>query len=274
MSKLLALATLFLLIHFRASGSQLIVWNVGQGQWATEVQTDYCLHYDIGGERNPTQQVLRLCQGKMNFIHLSHLDWDHISFVKKFTKQVKDHCLLSIPSGPGNKRKKQLVQSLRLCRKLDLKAAGRALKVLYQSREHRHSNSSSEVVWSFRFKTLFPGDSPRTIERIWMDLVPETTKGLILGHHGSRTSTSARMIQRLPKLKWAVASARSARYGHPHSQVIELLKKEKVPLLKTEDWGHLHFIKSKITDDKVYSPYPDREPQVHNKQNRHKHSIH
>jgi competence protein ComEC len=63
---------------------------------------------------------------------------------------------------------------------------------------------------------------------------------LILGHHGSQTSSSqAFLTQARPGL--AIASARRARYGHPHRKVVSRLRQKKIPTLTTEDWGSLFF---------------------------------
>jgi competence protein ComEC len=45
----------------------------------------------------------------------------------------------------------------------------------------------------------------------------------------------------MPGLRVAVASARERRYGHPHQETELILRKFRVPLLRTEDWGNIHF---------------------------------
>jgi competence protein ComEC len=64
---------------------------------------------------------------------------------------------------------------------------------------------------------------------------------LVLGHHGSRTSTSSLLLDHLPRLTAAVSSARFRKYGHPHARVRRDLAKRHIPLLRTEEWGNLHF---------------------------------
>jgi competence protein ComEC len=89
---------------------------------------------------------------------------------------------------------------------------------------------------------LIPGDSTAPQEKIWSyHGNMQKTGFLLLGHHGSRTSTSEELLSQLPHLKVAIASARFARYGHPHLEVVRRLKKYHVALLKTEDWGNLWF---------------------------------
>ena len=64
---------------------------------------------------------------------------------------------------------------------------------------------------------------------------------LVVGHHGSRTSTSKELLESLTHLHAGLVSARAAKYGHPHNQVISQFAQQKTPLLTTEKWGHLIF---------------------------------
>jgi competence protein ComEC len=57
---------------------------------------------------------------------------------------------------------------------------------------------------------------------------------LKVGHHGSRTSTSAGLVgETRPRL--ALASlGHGNRFGHPHPEVVERLAKAGAPLLRTD----------------------------------------
>lgn len=236
---------LIFLFHLNfALASEFVVWNVGQGQWVSEIHKNFCLHFDMGGEKSPEPSVHQACALKRNFIHLSHWDLDHISYVKSFARHHPLSCLLPISAEAPSRWKARLLSNLKICSPSEIESLKGQMQWIYHPAHARNSNDSSEVMYSKLFQVLIPGDSPKTQEKIWADLAPGRTQGLILGHHGSRTSTSVQLLENLSHLKWAVATARKARYGHPHKEVVELLKKEKVPLLKTEDWGHLHFIKN------------------------------
>ena len=60
---------------------------------------------------------------------------------------------------------------------------------------------------------------------------------LILGHHGSRTSSSPTFLRRV-RPQWAVASSGFANaYRHPHPQVVDLLALRQVALYRTDTQG-------------------------------------
>ena len=60
---------------------------------------------------------------------------------------------------------------------------------------------------------------------------------LKLAHHGSRNGTDARWLQAVrPEL--AVASmGKDNEYGHPHSETVSLLRRSRIPLLRTDQLG-------------------------------------
>jgi competence protein ComEC len=229
-----------------AVADEFIVWNVGQGQWTTDVYSEVCIHYDLGGEKNLSAKVLKYCQSKRNILLLSHWDWDHIAWAPSFAAKLNQVCLSKLPDGQAKTWKIKFLSQVPLCQKEDLSLLRKYSHLIYSPAGHGKnlsSNDLSQVSESIWAHVLIPGDSTISQERFWRDLASKNTVGLVLGHHGSRTSTSIGLLKCLPHLKWAVASARQQRYGHPHRQIIHLLQQQKIPLLKTEDWGSLHFLR-------------------------------
>ena len=212
------------------------VWNIGQGQWITFVQKNTCEHYDTGGEKAPWKKIINLCENRKNIVFLSHWDWDHISFIGRLEKKVKDICLVEAPDGPTSQHKKNLIQKVQICRD-DL---SKSAVVLDRGRNTRSNNDRSNVVISKGF--LIPGDSTIRQELYWSKkLLKRPIENLILGHHGSRTSTSDQLLNVIPNLKHAISSSRRKKYGHPHQQVVAKLSIRKIPLLLTEEWGDIYF---------------------------------
>lgn len=217
--------------------NQFVIWNVGQGQWLTSVEEKICIHFDMGGEIFP-QTVSLHCAGKQNIIYLSHWDWDHIGLIQKFKKLRLQTCLALLPLGPAKASKQKLIKSLPECKKIEFSNVHKMNQLFFK---RPTSNALSHVLIHKASQILIPGDSTTTQEKSWARKVPKNTHGLILGHHGSRTSTSQFLLAQLPRLKWAVSSARKDRYGHPHVEVLNRLAKRKIPILQTEEWGNIHF---------------------------------
>lgn len=248
-----------LLLSYNAQ-AEFTVWNVGQGLWTTFQENRSCLHFDLGGEQVRWQTPLKVCAQKENRLYLSHWDWDHIGFIRKAARLFRQVCVAQSPLGEAPNWKKKIFQALHKCPE-----ALTEVRRLSGARILGRSSNASSQVFLVRNRYLLPGDSEKAQEKVWARETLKDVKVLVLGHHGSRTSTSAHLLNRLPHLKMAVASSRTKKYGHPHKEVAVRLKSRGISLLKTEDWGNLHFTRGK--DD---TPYSNHERQARSKHSHYK----
>ena len=223
--------------------NRLITWNVGQGQWVTWVRSTSCLHFDLGGEKKYwpkfKTQLMRFCQNKKNEAFISHWDWDHINLISFARQSLPNFCLHGLPHGKPSKSKLTYLKKNQICQK------HKHFKTRELKFDLAHASASASNEYSHVFTLinvgLVPGDSPISMEKRWIQHLSKTNtiNLLILGHHGSQTSTSQELLQRLPHLKTSIASARKRRYGHPHKRVEQRIKKQGVSLLRTEIWGNI-----------------------------------
>lgn len=225
---------------------QFVVWNVGQGQWTTLINNDSCIHFDMGGEKNITAIVNQICRAKINIIHLSHWDWDHLSFVVNYLKIAPNTCLWQKPLGATTEKRQKTFDKIQICNaEIQRLFTTSDFSMIFKPNKNlKNTNDRSLVFSAFNSHILIPGDSTIKQESLWSKHQQQLQNiyGLVLGHHGSRTSTSNLLLNHLSNLKWAVASAKYKKYGHPHFEVTQRLKVNKIPLLRTEDWGNIHFM--------------------------------
>lgn len=222
---------------------RLVVWNVGQGSWATFVSTSDCNHFDVGGDSKLIpSELTALCFARKNRVFLSHTDWDHVSHLKDIYRSWKSVCLAARPRDLHLKkvRTQEFLAKVANCEVTSEAPEYGSIREVKSPNNFKRGNDLSRI-YELKGKWLFPGDSTVTAERLWSQNIKTRVQFLNLGHHGSRTSTSDELLNRLPGLRLAVASARFARYGHPHPEVRERLRQSRIPLLVTEDWGHLIF---------------------------------
>ena len=226
---------------------EFIVWNVGQGLWTTWITNDECWHFDMGGEKIKTlEKVFSLCRNKVNRVFLSHWDWDHVGFIAKAKKRDWVLCLSQSPGGQMSSVKTGLLDGLSNCpvnSKLvenlwDVTKSDPPQKTNLKNRSNNHD---SHVFFIKSLGIIIPGDSTVSEEPLWSRKIHSNVTGLVLGHHGSRTSTSEQLLTKIPNLKWAIASQRFKRFHHPHPETIARLRQHHVPLLRTEDWGDIRF---------------------------------
>lgn len=218
----------------------LAVWNVGQGQWVTYKTNSKCLHIDMGGEKIPNSKLLSQCSKKENYLYITHYDWDHINLINKIQFIFSKICLNTMKINKITKRKEFLLKKIKPC----LKSFQEIHEIFFKYDRKIPINSNDQSrVFTLQNKFLVPGDSTKKMEKIWIKRISPFNhlSHLVLGHHGSQTSTSKALVTKLQNLKQAIVSARFQRYGHPHKSVTDRLKKNGISLIKTEDWGHLVF---------------------------------
>lgn len=226
--------------HFPGK-SYVVIWNVGQGQFVSDISAITCSHFDMGGEFFPWQKIFAQCKYKNNRAFLSHWDWDHIGALSKVKNSFAGIlCIAVAPLGLASLKKMKLISSFPQCPDYLVHNMPQVWKPTEKqnSKLKADSNAKSQVLLTRNI--LMPGDSTINQEKLWRRLPwIKKTRVLVLGHHGSRTSTSEELLAALPNLKMAISSARWSRYHHPHPMVEARLSHAGVSLLRTEDWGNI-----------------------------------
>lgn len=221
----------------------LIVWNVQQGLWVTVLTERTCFHFDMGGEKIPPP-VYHWCRQRKNELRISHGDQDHIQFLAWAARALPNLCLAAAPLDNLSQRKKERLSWIKPCLPDEVSAFG--IREITALPAHLKSHDHNLLSRVFIFETadgsvLLPGDSVLKGETLWLKRLrwADHVRILVLGHHGSRTSTGDELLEKLPDLTLAIASARNAKYGHPHPEVVRRLLNHQISVLKTEDFGHI-----------------------------------
>jgi competence protein ComEC len=92
-------------------------------------------------------------------------------------------------------------------------------------------------------KFLFTGDAYKSVERklIERELLLKSDI-LKIGHHGSKTSTSEEFIEAVDPEIGVISVGRENSYGHPTPEVLEILKKYGINILRTDELGDIKII--------------------------------
>jgi competence protein ComEC len=247
LTKFLLVAICALSIGVHAHADELIVWNIGQGAWATLKSEGLCQHFDMGGEWMPRKKIIDACRASRNEVFFSHWDWDHIGLTRTAIQVLPNLCVQAVPGGPPpNKFKSGLIQSIPRCKDSPRATEIFLSKISEAELSHLHdANDFSQVF--VEDDVIFPGDSPKREEKRWRQSpLLKQARILIAGHHGSKSATSEELLAKLPKLKMIIASAHKIRYGHPHPFMLARAQKYLLPVLRTEEWGSLHFELNKL----------------------------
>ena len=127
-------------------------------------------------------------------------------------------------------------------------AGSTTLTILFPDRDARdfESNASSIIARLVYGESefLFTGDAPKEIETYLVSQDPDGIQSDVLkvGHHGSRTSTDALFLEAVQPQVALISAGKDNSYGHPHSEVIELLNHYGVIQKNTADLGSVFSI--------------------------------
>ena len=109
----------------------------------------------------------------------------------------------------------------------------------------KETNESSQVLLlTYQgFSFLLTGDLPEERERFLVSsgLLPERLSVLKLGHHGSKGSSGALLLQKTKPWYAVVSAGKGNRYGHPHKETLERVEKVGSVLLRTDEMGDITF---------------------------------
>ena len=88
------------------------------------------------------------------------------------------------------------------------------------------------------FEVLLPGDQEvMEAEKMLAAVDVPAVEVLKVAHHGSKNGLSRRILERLKPQLAIISAGKNNRYGHPHGQVLELLKEFTVRILRTDEEG-------------------------------------
>lgn len=234
--------------------------NVGQGD-AIYIETPHGNQILIdGGNGNQVLRelgkVMPFYDRSLNLVLATHPDQDHVGGLAEVMRRIKVDGVITTENTSSTGAYTALEDSIlsEHPRRILARAGERillddnvALEILFPDRNARgwDTNTASIVARLSYGKEsfLFTGDSPSAIERY---LVGE--KGgalhstvLKLGHHGSRTSSSKIFLAAVSPDYAIISAGENNRYGHPHKEVLELLREFAIPFLNTAKEGRIIF---------------------------------
>jgi competence protein ComEC len=216
--------------------------------------------FDIG-EAVVSRYLWSIWINRLDRLILSHMDLDHAGGAPAILRNFRVGSLHYPPSASG-----ALADSIRKAAgeekvREDLLYAGieekigpvmvRVMHPLHRSVAAASNDNSLVMHLSFgRFSALLTGDLEKKGE---IDLLsrPVELESLLLkvAHHGSRSATSAALLERV-RPRWAVVSAgRNNPHGHPSQEVLRRLLRRGVRFFQTSDNGAVTF----ETDGRQYA---------------------
>ena len=258
------------LIH----GTDLNAYSVGELQESTAAKQELSVHFidvDQGdstlihfGEYNIlidcakkayAPNVINYLQSfdvdHLDLVIATHPDADHIGGFGDLFYQIKADRYL-MPQLPDSiKRTQTELTVLNTLKTLKIKTEyavnGKTyhfgdlkLTTYLSEKEHEDKNDYS-IITKVEYKDasyLFMGDAGKTVEKELMRNGVDFHAGVLkAGHHGSSKSTSEKFIKNVHPEYCVFSCGAGNDYGHPHSEVLELMHKYAVTYYRTDQNG-------------------------------------
>lgn len=181
---------------------------------------------------------------------LTHGDMDHIGGARALLKgiHIKEILYGKITSDTQkqllNDAHNKEVRVRKVKRGVSWQAGRSSFAVVNPTGSEVKSNGTSVVIGAEigGLKWLFTGDLEEEGERVFVRDYPNFDIDVLkVGHHGSQTSTAETFLNSVQPEVALVSAGENNMYGHPSREVMERLKKHRIPILRTDQHGAIRF---------------------------------
>lgn len=197
---------------------------------------------------------------KLDYLILSHGDIDHMGEAVNLVNNFKvDKVIFNL--GEYNylelefikKLKKKNILYYKNIEKLNI---GNNMLYFLNNNLYDNENDNSNVIYlNFsNIKIIFMGDAGTEVEEDILDKYNLKDIDILkVGHHGSKTSTSNKFIDKINPKYSIISVGKNNRYGHPNSEVLDILNNSSI--YRTDRDGSIVFkIKNSVLEIETYVP--------------------
>ncbi|MDM5313278.1 DNA internalization-related competence protein ComEC/Rec2 [Peribacillus frigoritolerans] len=181
---------------------------------------------------------------------LTHPDADHMGSAKELIDNFK---VAEIIIGGWSEEQYRDMDLITVAREKKMKmtvlkrgdqwvAGGARFAVLSPFKQEENKNDSSIVLFTELggVSWLLTGDMGEEGERELLRTFPQLQADILkVGHHGSKTSSSAPFLEQLQPKAALISVGKDNRYGHPHGDVIGNLEGNGIKVFRTDEDGSI-----------------------------------
>jgi competence protein ComEC len=242
---------------------EVIFFNVGQGD---SIFIETPIRHQILIDGGPSPKIIEKLAKEIPFwdrtidlIILTHPEKDHITGLLEVLKRYKVENILwtgIVRDIPEYKEWLSLLEKekanskiAKAGQKISCENCQWKIEIFYpfeslEGGEFEDSNNTS-IVSKLIFGNssfLFTGDIYKDVEEsLILTSFDLNSKILKVAHHGSKTSTSEKFLEKVsPEI--AIISVGENNYGHPNKEVLEILEKYGIRVLRTDREGDIKII--------------------------------
>lgn len=192
--------------------------------------------------------------GKLDYVFISHGDADHTNGIEEMLKRqdmgVSIENLVLPEKRMWDKNLTNLAKTafrygtkVMIIKEKEQITDGKAvirciLPTKTYTGEKGNAGSMALLLTYGKFDMLLTGDVEGEGEEQLNEITfPNPIEVLKIAHHGSKNSTKEETLERISPQVGLISSGAGNRYGHPHKETLERLKKHKVKIYQTQECG-------------------------------------
>lgn len=245
--------------------SQVTMFDVGQGDsFLIQTTSGHTMLIDGGKDTTVLGELARALpwfSNRIDVVLATHPDLDHIGGLDSVLQRYRVGMFLTSNVGGDTEEYRSLrafvteknIPAYFVYSGMTIRfSPTEYFAILFPDRDvHDWETNTGSVVGKFVSgdrSILFTGDSPAPIEQYLATKYPPAGGTgeldidiLKLGHHGSRTSTTAAYLKATTPSLALISAGKNNSYGHPHKEVLDLLKQFNVPYISTQTEGTVTF---------------------------------
>ncbi len=235
-----------------SDGIRFDVLDVGQGQCIIATSGDSCAVIDCGGDspadRIAIAHLFGLGVSDIDAFVLTHAHADHANGAEYLMRSVRTKAVYMPATDRENATFIDIADNaddecntVFVDKDTTIELEGMKIKLLtLPVGSDENENGLVVLVCDEDYELLITGDIATSNEKLVLDRIPDC-EGYIVGHHGSKTSSSQALLNRaLPELS-VISVGEGNSYGHPSSQTMKRLLNIGSEVRRTDTEGTLTF---------------------------------
>jgi len=224
-----------------ASGGQFALMDCGSGNsW-------------LGAGSDTADQLLTMGCKELDYLVLSHYDYDHISGVAGLMDRLRVKTLMAPDYWDDANLRSWVMESaadhgadVEFVTEEESRALGNSVLTIYPplGGDNDNDHGLSLLCSDGDFDLLITGDMDAKTEEKLISAYPlPDIEALIVGHHGSKYSTCEELLDAV-KPEIGIVSVGRNSYGHPSEEALRRLVQAGVTVYRTDKQGNIHiFVK-------------------------------
>lgn len=229
--------------------ARVTVLDVGQGQCIILQSRDKTFVVDCGGDYGDdvadscAQTLLSMGIRRIDGLILTHYDADHTNGAASLLTRVNTDALYLPPAEGSEAIQTAAPEAQVIWVETDLLVEAGGMEITLFASEAATSDNESSIAVLFQTEkcdTLITGDMSQLREKLLLTRtqLPEL-EVLIVGHHGSKNSTSAALLEVTTPEVAIISAGENNQYGHPAQEALERLKAAGCAVYRTDQSGDI-----------------------------------